>query len=190
MKSYLKLVLLLLVSVALTGCAVRNGHTKKIDGYQTKLTSIAVVYREGQARDARMAQKLERYNFQLVRGYLAKVVPPAFSPYGIAASFTGAHPESSQPAATNQTLYISPATVSTTKHKDLPVSTGPSLAPVRVDFEVYLFDSLVKREAWSGTFSVVVGGLLYDSFTEEKTAELVQAVIKGMVEDGLLNSPH
>jgi hypothetical protein len=193
MKICLKSFLLILLSIAFSGCAVRSGHTKKIEGYQTKLKSLSVVYRaEKKVRDERMAKKLERYNFQHVSDYMAQVVPPTFSSYGIAASFASAQPAAPGTPDTKplQTLYISPAKVSTTKHRDLPLSTGPSADPTKIEFEVYLFDPAVKREVWTGEFSVVVGGLLYDPFNEEKTAEFVKAVIKGMKDDGLLEEPH
>lgn len=139
-----------------------------------------------------MAKKLERYNFQQVSNFMAKVVPPTFSSYGIAASFTSAQPEVPGTPGTKdpQTLYISPAKVSTTKHRDLPLNTGPSADPTKIEFEVYLFDPVVKKEVWTGQYSVVVGGLLYDSFNEEKTADFLKAVIKGMKDDGLLEDIH
>jgi hypothetical protein len=192
-KSGLKLFLLILISIAFSGCAVRSGHTKKIEGYDTKLKTLSVVYRdEKTVRDERMAKKLERYNFQQVSNFMAKVVPPTFSSYGIAASFTPAQPEVLGTPGTKdlQTLYISPAKVSTTKHRDLPLNTGPSADPTKIEFEVYLFDPVVRREVWTGQYLVVVGGLLYDSFNEEKTAEFLKAVIKGMKDDGLLEEIH
>ncbi|ACH38216.1 lipoprotein, putative [Citrifermentans bemidjiense Bem] len=193
MKPCLKLFLLILVSIAFSGCAVRSGQTKKLDGYETKLKILSVVYRDGKtATDERMAKKLERYNFQHIGDYMAKIVPPTFSSYGIAASFTSAQPTApgTPDAKALQTLYISPTKVSTTKHKDLELNTGPSARPMKVEFEAYLFDPVVKREVWTGQFSVVVGGLLYDSFGEKKTAELVNAVITGMKDDGLLEEIH
>lgn len=170
----------------LAGCATRVGSSKKLEGYDVKFKNLTVVYSQGKFSDERMNKKLERYNFQDMGEYISKAAPQTFSNYGIDASVYTRTANSEKPSSREkQILFISPVKVETTGHNGV-VGTGPSLDPVKVKFEVNMFDALVKKEVWSADFSIVAGGLLYSSFNEEKAAAFLNDILGKMEADGLV----
>ncbi len=170
----------------LAGCATRVGSSKKLEGYDVKLKNLTVVYSQGKFSDERMNKKLERYNFQNMGEYVAKTAPQTFTNYGINASVYTQTANSDKPSPREQQiLFISPVKVETTGHNGV-VGTGPSMDPVKVKFEINMFDALVKKEVWSADFSVVAGGLLYSSFSEEKAAAFLNDILGKMEADGLV----
>jgi hypothetical protein len=185
------MVLSLLFLVA--GCATRVGSSTKLSGYDTKFKDLSIVYTQGKLGDDGLSKKLQRYNFQNMGEYVTKAAPQTFSNFGINATvYTRTSNSENVPAKDKQIVFIAPIKSSTTAHinsfnGDVTVASGPSTDPVKVEFEVNVFDALLKKEVWKGDFSVVAGGLLYSSFNEEKAASFLTDILEKLEKDGLVN---
>ncbi len=174
----------------LAGCATRVGSSQKMAGYDVKLENLAVVYSQGKFGHEGIGKKLERYNFQNMGEYMAKAAPHTFPNYGISASVFTRTADSGDPSPKEkQILFISPVEAETTGHKGLfgevAVSGGPSTDPVKVKYEVTMFDALINKEVWNADFSIVAGGLLYSAFDEEKAAGFLNDILGKLEADGL-----
>ena len=174
----------------LAGCATRVGSSQKLTGYDVKLENLAVVYSQGKFGHEGIAKKLERYNFQNMGEYIAKAAPHTFHNYGISASVYAKTADSENPSPKEkQILFISPAKAEAEGHKGLfgevVISSGPSMEPIKVKYEVNMFDALINKEVWHADFSIVAGGLLYSAFDEEKAAAFLNDILGKLEADGL-----
>lgn len=188
----IKQLIVLSLLFLLSGCATRVGSSKKLDGYDTKFKDLAIIYTQGELGDDGMGKKLQRYNFQNMGEYITKAAPQTFQIFGINASvYTRTSNSESAPAKGKQVLFITPVLSSTTAYKNsftgnVVVTSGPSTDPVKVQFKVNVFDTLIKKEVWKGDFSVVAGGLLYSSFDEAKAASFLTDILEKLEKDGLV----
>lgn len=174
----------------LAGCATRVGSSQKLTGYDVKLKDLAVVYSLGNFGHEGIGKKLERYNFKNMGEYMAKAAPNTFPSYGINASVYTRTEDSGNPSPKEkQILFISPVKAEAEGHKGLSgkvvVSGGPSSTPVKVKYEVHMFDALINKEVWTAEFSIVAGGLLYSAFDEEKAAGFLNDILGKLEADGL-----
>jgi hypothetical protein len=174
----------------LAGCATRVGNSQKLTGYDVKLENLAVVYSEGKFGHEGIGKKLERYNFQNMGEYIAKAAPHTFPNYGISASVYTRTADSGNPSPKEkQILFITPARVEAEGHKGLfgevVVSGGPSSTPIKVQYEVNMFDALLNKEVWNADFYIVAGGLLYSAFDEEKATGFLNDILGKLEADGL-----
>lgn len=169
----------------LAGCATRVGNSQKLTGYDVKLENLAVVYSQEKFRHEGIAKILERNNFQNMGEYLAKAAPHTFPNYGITASVytKTANSENLSPKE-KQILFISPARSETQVHHGT-FSSSPSLNPIKVKYEVNMFDALINKEVWNADFYIVAGGLLYSAFDEEKAAGFLNDILGKLEADGL-----
>ena len=169
----------------LAGCATRVGSSQKLTGYDIKLENLAVVYSQGKFGHEGIAKKLERYNFQNMGEYIAKAAPHTFHNYGISASVYTKTADSENPSPKEkQILFISPVMAETEGYNGI-VSSGPSSRPIKVKYEVNMFDALINKEVWNADFSIVAGGLLYSAFDEEKAAAFLNDILGKLEADGL-----
>ena len=169
----------------LVGCATRVGSSQKLTGYDVKLENLAVVYSQGKFGHEGIAKKLERYNFQNMGEYIAKAAPHTFPNYGISASVYTKTADSENPSPKEkQILFISPARTETEGYNGV-VSSGPSSTPIKVKYEVNMFDALINKEVWNANFYIVAGGLLYSAFDEEKAAAFLNDILGKLEADGL-----
>lgn len=169
----------------LAGCATRVGNSHKLPGYDVKLENLAVVYSQGKFGHEGIGKKLERYNFQNMGEYIAKAVPQTFPNYGISASVYTKTADSGSPSPKEkQILFITPARAEAQGHNGV-VSSGPSTEPIKVKYEVNMFDALINKEVWNADFYIVAGGLLYSAFDEEKAAGFLNDILGKLEADGL-----
>jgi hypothetical protein len=174
----------------LAGCATRVGSSQKLTGYDVKLENLAVVYSQGNFQHEGLVKRLERYNFQNMGEYIAKAAPHTFPNYGITTSVYTKTADSGNPSPKEkQILFISPVKAEADGHKGLlgevVVSGGPSSTPVKVKYEVNMFDALLNKEVWKADFYIVAGGLLYSAFDEEKAAGFLTDILGKLEADGL-----
>ena len=190
MKIAVKYLVTLCLLFLVAGCATRVGNSQKLTGYDVKLEKLAVVYSQGKSVHEGIGKKLERYNFQNMGEYIAKAAPHTFPNYGISASVYTKTADSENPSPKEkQILFISPVKAEAQGHKGLfgevAISGGPSSTPVKVQYEVKMFDALINKEVWKADFSIVAGGLLYSAFDEEKAADFLSDILGKLEADGL-----
>lgn len=186
MKFFVTFGLIFLVA----GCATRVGHSQKLTGYDGRVENLAVVYSPGKFGHEGVGKRLDRYKFRNMGEYIAKAAPRTFQNYGINASVYAKTADSENVSPKEkQILFISPVRAETEGHKGLSgevvITDGPSSTPVKVKYEVTMFDALIKKEVWNADFSIVAGGLLYSAFDEEKAAGFLSDILGRMEADGL-----
>ena len=185
MKTLTKLLLILTV-LFLVGCATRSGNSKKLEGYDNKMKSLTLIYTHNSFSDEPMlAEKLERNNFSKMGVYLSRVAPTVFSKYNIKSTvFLRSSPEETPPATNQLIMFISPtaSTVTTVKNGHILQSR-----PVKVHFDVRIFDKQINKEVWLGDdFALVAGGLMYGSYSEEIAASFLEDILSKLNSDGLV----
>ena len=190
MKIAIKNLVTFCLLILLAGCATRVGSSQKMAGYDVELENLAVVYSEGKFDHEGIVKKLERYNFQNMGEYIANAAPHTFSNYGISASVYTKTANSENPSPKEkQILFITPVRAKATGHKGLfgevLISGGPSSTPIKVEYEVNMFDALINKEVWKADFYIVAGGLLYSAFDEEKAAGFLNDILGKLEADGL-----
>ena len=185
MKMAVKYLVTFCLFFLLAGCATRVGNSHKLTGYDVKLENLAVVYSQGKFGHEGIGKKLERYNFQNMGEYIAKAAPHTFPDYGISASVYTKTANSGDPSPQEkQILFISPARAEAEGHNGV-VSSGPSMEPIKVKYEVNMFDALINKEVWNADFYIVAGGLLYSAFDEGKAAGFLNDILGKLEADGL-----
>jgi|GEM_PF-3101238 len=183
--------LMLCVSIfVVAGCATRSGTSSKLGNYNEKLRTISVAYKGEMFKNENMNKKLERYNIQKVGQYLLATTPGAFAKAGVHADYKTFGPDMdvSMRNEKQPLLIISPASALTGRwaNDENAKSSGSSLEPVKVGFDVVVFDPSINKNVWTADFSLVVGGLLYGVFDEKLTASFLDSIVAKLTDDGLI----